>query len=105
MLEARMQSDGACHVVATVALVLLVVAGCHRPESGPVAPADSVPMPARGFYMGVLPIPAEGQSFDSVYAQAARYCEFAPVWEDQAPSMTLPTTCRAIGGRPSSKTC
>lgn len=67
-------------LVAAFTLAALMPAGCHKPDSGPVAPADSVPMPARGFYMGVLPIPAEGQSFDSVYAQAGEYSEFVPVW-------------------------
>ena len=64
----------------TAAIAATLVVGCQEPETGPVAPADSVPMPARGFYMGVLPMPASGQSFDSVYAQASASCEFVPVW-------------------------
>jgi len=35
--------------------------------------------------MGVLPTPAEGQSFDSVYAQAAQYAELVPVWGRPTP--------------------
>jgi hypothetical protein len=65
---------------AALLLVMLLSAGCRKTDTGPVAPADSVPMPARGFYMGVLPMPAEGQSLDSAYALAAGYSEFVPVW-------------------------
>jgi len=43
-------------------------------------PADSVPLPSRGFYMGTLPVPADGQSFDSAYAVVAGAAEFVPVW-------------------------
>ncbi|MBN2463997.1 hypothetical protein JXD38_00020 [candidate division WOR-3 bacterium] len=46
-------------------------------------------MPARGFYMGVLPMPAEGQSFDSAYALAAAYSEFVPVWGRPSPFYDL----------------
>lgn len=42
-------------------------------------------MPGRGFFMGVLPIPAEGQSFAGSYRQAALYAEFAPVWGRPTP--------------------
>jgi hypothetical protein len=66
--------------VAVLAFALLVAAVCRGPGSGPVAPLDSVPMPARGFYMGLLPMPAEGQSLDSAYAVAAACGEFVPAW-------------------------
>jgi hypothetical protein len=99
MLEARMQSDGTRQVVAAVALFLLFVAGCHGPESGPVAPADSIPMPARGFYMGVLPMPAEGQSLDSAYALAAAYSEFVPVWGRPTPFYDLAEDLGGAWGR------
>ncbi|MEO0250014.1 MAG: hypothetical protein ABIN58_10905 [candidate division WOR-3 bacterium] len=35
--------------------------------------------------MGTLPIPAEGQSFEAAYAQAAEYAEFVPVWGKPSP--------------------
>jgi hypothetical protein len=75
-------------LLKAVSAAFLVV-GCHESESALVVPADSVPMPVRGFYMGVLPIPAEGQSFDSVYVQAAEHCEFAPVWGRPTPFFDL----------------
>jgi hypothetical protein len=39
--------------------------------------------------MGVLPMPAEGQSLDSVYALAAAYSEFVPVWGKPSPFYDL----------------
>ncbi len=73
-----------CHLrfglLLATALAAAHVVGCQGSERGPAAPADSVALPARGFYMGVLPMPAEGQSFDSAYAVAAAYSEFVPVW-------------------------
>jgi len=56
-------------------------------------------MPARGFYMGVLPIPAEGQSFDSVYVQAAEHCVFAPVWGRPTPFFDLADDLAGDWGR------
>jgi hypothetical protein len=86
-------------LVAAFTLAALMPAGCHKPDSGPVAPADSVTMPARGFYMGVLPIPAEGQSFDSVYAQAGEYSEFVPVWGRPTPFYDLADDLKGDWGR------
>jgi hypothetical protein len=37
-------------------------------------------MPARGFFMGVLPVPAEGGGFEDTYAKAALHAEFVPIW-------------------------
>lgn len=47
---------------------------------GPITPLDNPVLPPRGFFMGVLPTPAEEQSFEEVYAQAAEYVEFVSVW-------------------------
>ncbi len=54
-----------------------------------VIPVDSPSLPARGFFMGVLPIPADGQSFDDAHAQAAEYSEFVPVWGRPTPFFNL----------------
>lgn len=48
--------------------------------SGCVDPSDDPVLPPRGFYMGLLPNPAEGQGFEETYAQAAEFSEFVPVW-------------------------
>jgi hypothetical protein len=42
-------------------------------------------MPARGFYMGILPMPGDGQDFKDAYIQAAQYAEFVPVWGRPTP--------------------
>ena len=86
-------------LVAAVMLAALMPVGCRKPDSGPVAPADSVPMPARGFYMGVLPIPAEGQSFDSVYAEAGECGEFVPVWGRPTPFYELAEDLKGDWGK------
>jgi hypothetical protein len=76
-----------------VILVLLVVVACNlsipgcTPDNQPgdgqdttITPLDSPQLPARGYYKGILPIPADGQDLDDSYRQAAQYAEFAPVW-------------------------
>ncbi|MGC8899121.1 MAG: hypothetical protein ACP5KP_01210, partial [Candidatus Micrarchaeia archaeon] len=58
-------------------------------EPEKVVPIDSPQLPSRGFFMGVLPNPAKGQSFDDAYAQAARHSEFVPVWGRPTPFYNL----------------
>jgi len=57
----------------------------HRKPVETVTPADSPQMPSRGFYMGSLPVPAEGQTFGDVYQQASESIEFVPVWGRPTP--------------------
>ncbi len=54
-------------------------------EEGQIIPADSPQLPDRGFYMGILPTPAEGQSFASAYEQASENSEFVPTWGKPSP--------------------
>ena len=73
-----------------VPLLLPLVSGCsprNQPteEAVTAGPATLPGTPARGFYMGVLPTPAEGQSFADAYAQTAEYAEFVPVWGKPSP--------------------
>ncbi len=49
--------------------------------------------------MGVLPTPAEGQNFESVYRQAARYAEFAPVWGRPTPFYNLASDLKGSWGQ------
>lgn len=86
-------------LIAAVMLAALIPGGCRKSDSGPVAPAESAPMPARGFYMGVLPIPAEAQFFDSVYAQAGEYAEFVPVWGRPTPFYELAEDLKGEWGK------
>lgn len=62
-----------------ILIALALLASCH-PVERTITPIDNPALPARGFFMGLLPMPGTGQGFDSVYRQAARYSEFVPVW-------------------------
>ncbi len=64
-------------------LVFFGCSGSKGSETGetPVAPADSPALPARGYFKGILPIPAAGQEIANAYAQASQSAEFVPVWE------------------------
>lgn len=73
---------------------VVLLGGCGKKEITPsepetVMPDDSPQLPPRGFFMGVLPTTAQGQSFDDAYAQAARYSEFVPVWGKPTPFYNL----------------
>ncbi len=63
--------------VAIIFCALVMCSGCIQPSDEPI-------LPDRGFFMGLLPTPAQGQDFEEVYAQAAEYCEFVPVWSSGA---------------------
>lgn len=96
-----MRSGGRLPVPILVAAALWTaaraLAGCAKAgdEDSTVLPADAPALPARGFFMGVLPNPAEGQDWEGAYAQAAQYSEFVPVWGRPDPFYTLPD---ALGG-------
>ncbi len=67
-------------LLLSLTTVLFQLSGCKKVVSSVVSPLDSVPLPSRGFYLGMLPTPAQGQILDSAYAEARRFCEFVPVW-------------------------
>jgi len=50
-----------------------------------IVPEDSQKLPSRGFFMGVLPNPVQGQSFENAYNQVSQYSEFVPVWGKPTP--------------------
>jgi len=52
-------------------------------------PMDSPQLPLRGFFMGILPTTAQGQSIEDAYIQAAQYSEFVPVWGKPTPFYNL----------------
>jgi hypothetical protein len=74
-------------------IIALLISGLQKKETttetGMLTPIDSPQLPLRGFYMGLLPTPAQGQSFDNVYAQAAEHSEFVPVWGRPTPFYNL----------------
>ena len=53
--------------------VLISLTGC-------VDPVDDPTLPDRGFFMGVLPNPAQGQDFSESYTLASAHAEFVPIW-------------------------
>lgn len=66
----------------------LILPSCDEP--GVITPLDSPSSPidpgfGERFFMGVLPVPSEGQSFEDSYRQAAEYAEFVPVWGRPTP--------------------
>lgn len=69
-------------------IVSILYTGCE-PKQKIIIPIDAPVLPARGFFMGVLPIPSQAQSFDSVYKQVSQYAEFVPVWGRPSPFYNL----------------
>ncbi|MGQ9845542.1 MAG: hypothetical protein ACUVQN_04965 [Caldisericia bacterium] len=77
-----------CFLIILLILIMVegfLINGCLKNEKEILTPIDSLKPIARGFFMGVLPTTAQGQSFDSAYAQAAQYSEFVPVCGKQTP--------------------
>ncbi|RLI44986.1 hypothetical protein DRO69_06170 [Candidatus Bathyarchaeota archaeon] len=68
-------------------------------EENIITPADSLQVPDRGFFMGVLPVPREGQPFEEAYSQAAEYSEFSPVWGRPTPFYNLADDLSGIWGQ------
>ncbi len=69
------------------------------PETGTIVPYDCPQLPSRGFFMGVLPTVAQGQSFNEAYALAAKHAEFVPVWGRPTPFYNLAEDLRGSWGQ------
>jgi hypothetical protein len=82
---ARMVNFWLRSVLVGVVALLCVLTGC----SSTVTPADSPELPARGYFMGVLPTPWEGQTFAQAYQQASTCADFVPVWGRPTPFYNL----------------
>lgn len=85
-----------------LAVVLVSLWACSDKENGGTSELFSNGPPAvppRGFYMGVLPIPAEEQAFESAYAQAAEFAEFVPVWGKPSPFYQMPDDLAGSWGK------
>ncbi len=92
----KCQTDSeSMNTLLRLVLLLVLVGGClSQPAKEPqpvkeITPSDSPHIPERGFLMGFLPTPKEGQSFDEAYREAALYCDFAPVWGKPTPFFEL----------------
>jgi len=76
--------------IIVIILSIFMYAGLNEPkEKTIITPADSLEIPNRGFFMGVLPVPGDGQSFEEACSQAAQYSEFSPVWGRPTPFYNL----------------
>jgi len=67
---------------------------CWKAEPFPgnkktIMPFDLPAIPARGFFMGILPTPGEKQELEEAYRQASQHAEFAPVWGRPTPFYKL----------------
>ncbi len=80
-------------ILAVVLLmaVLLTVAVVYVPsiKLDTLLPADSLVIPSRGYYMGFLPSPREGQTFEQAHRHASECAELIPVWGKPTPFYNL----------------
>lgn len=59
---------------STIILLLLTsFTGCVEPIEDPI-------LPERGFFIGLLPVPSDGQELEETYQKVAQYTEFVPIW-------------------------
>lgn len=73
-------------------LFVILLAGCvsQTNTNDTVSEPVEIPeIPERGFFMGFLPIPKKGQSFENAYYEASRFCDFVPVWGKPSPFYAL----------------
>ena len=93
MRKINIRISGRIWLFAVIILGTALMHGCASKESAAepekIVPDDFPQLPSRGFFMGVLPNPASGQSFDDAYIQAAKYSEFVPVWGRPTPFYNL----------------
>lgn len=80
-----------------------VLSACGREsrpgaEATPLVPAENPQLPPRGYFMGLLPSPARGQTFDQAYASAASLADFVPIWGRPTPYYNLATDLRGDWG-------
>ncbi len=64
-------------IILTILILIVSFSGCVNPPPNNV---DDPTLPARGFYMGLLPNPSNNQDFKEAFIQAAMYAEFSPIW-------------------------
>jgi len=72
-------------VIAIIVASILVLGRPANKEETSIISDDSPSIPKRGFFIGVLPIPGDNQSFEDAYAQSAQYSDFSPVWGRPSP--------------------
>lgn len=98
MYKMNIKNSGVLVLCALLLLGFVLISGCGKKEPERIVPLDSPELPARGFFMGLLPTTAHGQSFDDAYNQAAQYSEFVPVWGRPTPFFNLADELRGNWG-------
>lgn len=83
----------------TVFLLFFLQTFLLSPPGGPLSPADNPEMPDRGYFMGLLPVPGENQSFEEAYLEASQYADFSPVWGSPTPFYELADDLRGWWGQ------
>ncbi|MEM3660682.1 MAG: hypothetical protein QXU11_09795 [Thermoproteota archaeon] len=87
-------------VLIIVALVVVsILSRLNHSKEEVIKPADSPENRIRGFFIGVLLVPGDNQSFEEAYSQAARYAEFSPVWGRPTPFYSLAGELSGSWGR------
>lgn len=61
-------------------ILLLVILLIISSFSGCLNIIDNPEMPSRGFFMGLLPNPIDGDNIEDTYIMASEYSEIVPVW-------------------------
>lgn len=90
---------GSVWLLLSVLLVSLPLVACSSTPSNPatspspsetiVMPVDHPSPPPRGFFMGILATPSEGESFADAHKKASTLAEFVPVWGRPTPFYQL----------------
>jgi len=87
-------------VILVVIMVLIVSLFRElKNDEEKIIPQDEPTLPARGYFMGILPSPRSGQSFADAYEEAALYAEFAPVWGKPSPFYAMASDLSGSWGR------
>ncbi len=68
-----------CFFLASIVFLLIGCTKEEKPVQETINPIDSPTLPQRGFFMGILPTPANNQTLEDSYSQASQTAEFVVV--------------------------
>ncbi len=77
-----------CMLLAASAM-MISPAGLATDQRTRSDPIDDPELPPIGFFKGILPVPADGESFDSVYLNTSSHSQFVPIWGKPSPFYNL----------------